>query len=271
MKKQNILILFIAIMTTINTFALKPSRDYLYKPDSLKMKFKEFKYNTKDGAIINTWVIKPKSVTENNKKVIIIAQTDAGNMSYLLYHAYSLSYKGYNVVMFDYRGFGESSDFKMNSEQLYYDEFVIDLKTVLCKTKEMFSNKKVGVLAFSMGTIITNFLVKNEKVDFLILEGIIPNLNTFIVQIKDKKGKDIILPKSAKKYNKNFKKNLDKINKVVIFHGLSDSFSNVSLFQNNNSSKIIIVEFNGGHLQGFFKLGKKFFGDVYIESFENHI
>lgn len=268
-NKIKFTILFLGI--TFQVFSLKPIKDYIYKPDSLKLIFEEVKLVTKDKAIINTWNIEPKSVNDNNNKVIIIAQSDAGNMSYLLYQAYYLSYKGYNVVLFDYRGFGESSDFNINENQLYYDEFVQDLKTVIGETKKKFKEKEIGVLAFSMGTIVANLVVKKTKIDFLILEGIMPNLTKFSQQIKDLKNKQLILPKSHIKYNRKFIKNLKKIDKVVVFHGIEDVFSDVTDLKKTNLEKIKIIEFDGGHLQGFYVLKKNYFGDKYIESFENFI
>ncbi|MCC5613214.1 alpha/beta hydrolase, partial [Nostoc sp. CHAB 5834] len=94
------------------------------------------------------------------------------NMSYYLGAAQLLSKNGFNVVLFDYRGFGESDDFKIDSNYLFYSEFLIDYETVFYATKIRHKNK-IGVLAFSMGGYFP--LALDLMPDFIILDS--PMLN----------------------------------------------------------------------------------------------
>jgi hypothetical protein len=255
------LILVIFAVLYLNASAINPVKDYIYYPDSLGLKYTETKILTSDSTLINTWEIAPLVASENNEKVIILAGTDAGNMSYLLNHAYALSYNGFNVILFDYRGFGESTDFNINREQLYYNEFTLDLSAIILECKTNYPNKKIGVLAFSMGTIMTNSYLENNTLDFVILEGIVSNTNNFIKKIKTLKNLETILPKSADSYDANFNKNLENSHKTIVFHGTKDVFSEIK----DIPKSIKIVEFEGEHLQGFYRLSKAYFGDLYIK------
>lgn len=253
------------LFSFVNALSINPVIEYLYEPDSLGLDFKEYQLLTKDKAKINSWWLSPLVKNDNNNNVIIIAGGDAGNMSYLLNHAYSISYNGYNVVLFDYRGFGKSSSFEINQKQLYYNEFTDDLETVISKVKEKWNDKKIGVLALSMGTIITNSYLKTHTLDYIILEGVVSNTRNFTTKVENLKNRKILLPKSSKKYDELFFVNLQNAKNVIIFHGTEDNFSEITELK--KIKKINIIEFNGGHLQGFHSLSKNYFGDLYI----NHI
>lgn len=97
--------------------ALKPDSLYQMTPDSLKLKYESLKITTPDSLNLKVWKIIPELKVKNNS-TIILAYGDSGNMSYWLHQAAILSQKGFAVILFDYRGFGESSSFKMNPNQV---------------------------------------------------------------------------------------------------------------------------------------------------------
>ena len=109
-----------------SVYALKPSRKYDFKPESYGMIYKEFKATTSDNFKINVWffsaqdsilfnyVKHPKKLenkTIDNKKrpTIIVCPQDAGNMALMYQFAMIMCPKGYNVVTFDWRGFGKDT------------------------------------------------------------------------------------------------------------------------------------------------------------------
>src|ERR1700745_2483977 len=83
----------------------------------------------------------------------------------------TLSQVGFTVVMFDYRGFGESDSFAIDPKMLYYNEFATDLTSVIRFAKEKYPGNKTGVWAFSMGTIITTLACNTAHPDFIIGDG----------------------------------------------------------------------------------------------------
>lgn len=256
-------IIFFLFAFIFNCYSLKPEKSYNTLPESLKIPFQKISIQTPDKFYLQSWIIPPIGV-KDKKTTIIIAYPDAGNMSYYLYYAELLARNGFSIVLFDYRGFGKSTNFKIDNRMLYYDEFVIDLKTVIKWAKTNFKNSKVGVFGFSMGTILTTLATKTEPIDFIIGEGFIYSPDSLKNRFKRSQNKDIILPKSSLSYSNM----LNSIKtKMLIFAGLKDVIStneDVKKIVKQNSNRKI-VEFNGKHLEGLWSLTDKRTGDLYIK------
>ena len=260
--KKIITISFLVVITNF-CFALKPDRTYSTTPDSLGLNFTKQIIKTDDNASLNSWIINPPEA-QNNGTTIILSYGDAGNMSYWLNQAAILSQVGFTVVLFDYRGFGKSSDFEINPEQLYYNEFATDLETVIKWTKQNLKFKKLGILALSMGTIMTTIAVQKEKVDFIIGEGFVLNPNEIKEKLFKFKQKNITLPENSDNY-------INLIPKIeapmLLFSGTLDNFTTLE------DSKLIVkqkpnrklVEFTGNHLEGFAVLSGEYYGSKYIQ------
>lgn len=265
MKKTFLILLLIAF----NSYALKPDRNYLGKPDSVHINYSEYDITTSDNFKLKTWVWKPR-LENDNKTTLILAYGDAGNMSYWLNQVAELVKNGFTVVTFDYRGFGQSSDFTINNDYLYYNEFVIDLITVIKWSKKEIKNNKIGIWALSMGTIMSTLALQQEKADFLIAEGYVVSPQAIKESLKQLKNKDIILPDGADKY----KNNLDTLKiKTLLFAGSKDIVTTVtdSKYVVSLSKENKLVEFEGNHLQGFQTLSNLSYGNKYIEEIKQFI
>ncbi len=264
------LLLFILQFFIFNQiFALNPDKYYQITPDSLGLIYESKTILTPDSASIQLWHIKPSNETDNGN-TIIICYGDAGNMSWWLNQAGILSQVGYTVILFDYRGFGQSSDFDMNPAQLYYNEFAIDLESVIRWTKQNVKFKNVGILSYSMGTIMSTLAVQTETVDFMISEGYVLNPESIKMKIKELKGKDIILPNDSKEYEAKIAKIPSPI---LVFSGTKDVITTTQ-----DSEKIVsqkpnrkLIKFDGGHLEGFQTLTKDYYGETYIEDISEFI
>ena len=180
--------------------AINPDSNYILTPDSIGWEYEELRIRTEDNFELNTWIYAPNPETDKTA-VIILAYPDAGNMSYFVYHAATLAKEGFTVVTFDYRGFGKSSDFEINPDNLYYLEFSKDLEAVVDNISNKFSNKKVGIWSLSMGTIITSRTYSNirEELDFIIGEGFVTN-TAYMIDRYGKRGKNLILPEPETTY-----------------------------------------------------------------------
>jgi len=259
--KHILLLLFLAF--TINTIALKPDLNYLRKPNELNIPYKEYIITTPDNFKLKTWICTPQKEIDN-KTTIILAYGDAGNMSYSLNQVSELVKNGFTVVTFDYRGFGESDSFKINNDYLYYNEFVTDLVSAIRWTKVNNSQKRIGIWALSMGTIMSTFALQEESLDFLIAEGFVVNPMEIKQKIKELKNKEILLPNN----DNNYKNALNSLStKTLLFAGKQDIVTTIedSKFVKNLNQKNDLVEFNGNHLQGFQTLTQKEYGDIYIK------
>lgn len=256
-------------LISTNCFGLKPDSLYVSTPEVLGLEYESVKVKTPDSFNLQVWKIKADSAVRTNT-TIILAYGDSGNMSYWLNHAAIMSQKGFDMVLFDYRGFGKSDPFVMNPNQLYYHEFVTDLTSVIQWTKEQYPKSKTGVWALSMGTIMSTIALQNESVDFLIGEGFVSNPSDIQTKIREVKSKEIILPVGYENYQDQVK-NL-KV-PILLFAGSQDVFTTQAdskqiAKQRKNRS---LTVFNGGHLQGFQTMTKGFFGDRYIAQIEKFI
>jgi hypothetical protein len=263
------IIILIAIFNSFFTLALKPDSLYQITPDSLKLKYESLKISTPDSLNLQVWKIIPELKVKNNS-TIILAYGDSGNMSYYLNQAAILSQRGFAVILFDYRGFGKSSSFTMNPNQLYYNEFAIDLVSVIKWTKAEFSENKIGIWALSMGTIMSTIALQQEPLDFFVGEGFVINPTKIKTKIFELKGKEILLPDGHTEFQ-------NKINTLtmpmLLFAGNEDIITTIEDSKNiaNQRKNRSIVTFKGGHLQGFQSLTKKYFGDLYILKIEKRI
>lgn len=252
-------ILFI-ILLGLSTIAksINPEREYKFTPDMRGLKYSEYQVKTTDNYSINIWEYElPDSVKTD--KIMILVGTDAGNMSYSIWDAKAFIEKGIRVISFDYRGFGKSSDFKINKDFLFYPEFALDLDTVIKATREKYPNDKVGLYSLSMGTHIS--LLRKEKIDFLIAEGFYHNPQKVVERIKINKGEIVLLPLNAKTIHK-----LKKSIPTMIFCADSDKTTmteDAKEFSKNNNATI--VEFKGDHLHGMSVMTKTEYGDEYVE------
>lgn len=262
-------LLLITLLTCFSSVALKPDSTYHSHPDSIGLINEVYRVLTPDSLELNVWKLLPTE-KDNNNTTIILAYGDSGNMSHWLNHAAMLNQRGFTVVMFDYRGFGASSPFEINADQLYYDEFVIDLISVINWSKENAENEKIGVWGLSMGTIMSSIALHSESIDFFVGEGFVFDPLEVKQKLLEFKGRSFVLPKSATTY----KDSIASITTpMLLFSGSMDQFTTSAdgrIVVNQNPNRKLI-EYNGNHLQGFQSMTKSFFGDQYIIAMEEFI
>lgn len=108
--------------------AINPQKAYTYTPKDFGIEYVEDSVVTSDGYRINIWNLPG---TEENGRSVLIACADAGNMGQWLGIGATLCFLGYDVWMFDYRGFGGSQDFATDRDMLYHSEYLRDFGAVL--------------------------------------------------------------------------------------------------------------------------------------------
>lgn len=247
-------ILFLSLVISIQIgYSINPIKEYKMTPEQFNIAFEEMKVKTSDGAELNVWIMK-SSIEEKRNYTFVIAGSDAGNMGFSIPFAFHLLNNGYDVVTFDYRGFGGSSDFNFNPNNLYHDEYINDFTTVINWTRNKLKPENIGVLAFSMGTLISTVGYRNAKYEILVGEGFLKCPTNVAKRIEKIKGKKIIIPKSRKSICKRTKEIeiplllfASKNDKITI---LKDSQEVGEQKQNRE-----LIPFDGDHLKGAFTLG----------------
>ncbi|HLF33172.1 MAG TPA: alpha/beta fold hydrolase [Cyclobacteriaceae bacterium] len=214
---KNIFFLFIILISS-NAYALKPERSYKLTPEKYGFMYKELDVKTSDGIRIKAWFLpsqhrtmeevresmanpqSPEYMIRNNEKkpTIIICDGDAQNMSVNLILAWWLLEKGFNVVTFDWRGFGESDDWEINEDYFCYSEFLLDYEAVINETNKQpeVDDKKIGVYGGSTGAYLSFAIVSiNNKVSCFAGRGLMTKFNDLIKIVKEvRPGRHLIVP-----------------------------------------------------------------------------
>lgn len=207
----------------LQSFAIKPNRVYQIYPENLGLIYRDLNVTTSDGLKIKTWfypaqpALSEKEINEawnnpvkkpyvapysKNRQTIIIANGDAGNMSYQQVHfALNFTSKGYNVVTFDWRGFGESSEWEINNDYLVYSEFLLDydavIKEVLKQNEEVDTNR-IAVFGWSTGAYLSMAAAsKYENIKAFVGIGLITSFDDvlpLLKQLQTHKDRNLIVP-----------------------------------------------------------------------------
>ena len=245
-KKRNrvpviIFIVFLSLHTNINLYAINPERTYRYTPDQYGLKYQTLTVETEDGANLLVWHIATNNQGQNTMPVLIV-NSDAGNMGYWISLAYYLNYLNYDVWMFDWRGFGGSSDFEAKKEMLFYQEYITDLKAVIDQVHQT-NDMPLVIVGYSMGTIVIQEYLKSSPhndVLAVVFDGYVGNPNLFVSHLAEE-GKLIELPKGYAYVDKP----IDV--PVLIVSAKQDKYcskDNISSLNDN----VKVVEYDCGHI-----------------------
>ncbi|MDX2002158.1 MAG: alpha/beta hydrolase [Chitinophagales bacterium] len=141
------LIIFLLVVSCLNAWALAPRATYSHMPEEFDMPYEPFEVMTADSATLTGWFFSPKSM---NNRVILVCHDGQGNMSDYLERVDFLVNLDFNVILFDYRGYGKSSPFKIDTMQYIYPEFAEDVRTMIKFGRE-YSSYPIVVYGWGIG------------------------------------------------------------------------------------------------------------------------
>ncbi|HEX5151628.1 MAG TPA: alpha/beta fold hydrolase [Parafilimonas sp.] len=186
-------------------FPQKLAREYTF---SLDQEFEEINVKTKDNKLLNSLLFK----ADSSKGVIFYLHGNAGSLSTWGEVAKTYTALHYDVFMPDYRGYGKSEG-SINGQRQFFQ----DIQTVYDELKTKYTEDKIVVLGYSIGTGPAAKVASANNPRLLILQApyysltdmmhhTYPIIPTFILKYKFETGEYI---KSCKM-------------PVVIFHGDQD-------------------------------------------------
>lgn len=192
---MRIKISFISIIYALPVFAINPEKEYITSPEYYQIThYDTITVNTIDDY--NLFLYDIPAIKTNKKVYIIITYGDAGNLSYYFGYAKALNERGFSVILYDYRGFGKSSNFSTNKNMLFYNEYSTDLATVVDYCRRKNDSYSVGILAFSMGTVITTLALNSTPVDFIIAENYASDITGTLQKLNKERIDKLTLPAS---------------------------------------------------------------------------
>lgn len=252
--KRHILIFILLLLDIVMVKGINPSRVYRYNPQSLQLEYEEFFLSTRDGYNLKVWHLP----SEEPSTPIVISQSDAGNMGDWLYLGLYLQAYGFDVWMYDYRGFGGSDDFQIIKNQLFHTEFTADLDAVVSYVVDH-TDKIPALMGLSMGTIVIDDYLRTSSIPIthIIYDGYVSNPKEWINKLKQI-GKDVSLPKDYKRVRCS---RSTSINKLYIV-STRDEYSKVEDFSRHQLKKSKIVEFDSGHISAFSQFPNEYVSEI---------
>jgi uncharacterized protein len=132
--------------------------------------YQEVQFQTPDGLTLSAWYVSPAA---NNNTVIILAHGYAHNRQMLLSEAGFLTEHGYGVLLFDFRGHGESDSAMItigDTEQL-------DVQAAVDFVAGQENVQHIGAIGFSMGAAaLAGVAAEDERIEAVVLEATFSSL-----------------------------------------------------------------------------------------------
>jgi pimeloyl-ACP methyl ester carboxylesterase len=94
------------IRSLLNSLLYFPSRVIVQTPEEAGLDSRELSLRTEDGALLHGWWIGARSESLGH---LLLCHGNAGNVGDRVLHAALLTAAGFDVLLFDYRGYGRSS------------------------------------------------------------------------------------------------------------------------------------------------------------------
>lgn len=166
-----ILIFFVASTTYV---ALRQSR-YIYVPDrdvsatplDAGLQFEDLSLKTDDGETVKAWYV-PSGNADDGTKTILFCHGNAGDMGDRIWSLQTFNKLGFNTLIFDYRGYGESSG-EPTEQGTYLD--VLACWDCLVNERGV-RPKNIVVFGRSLGGAIASRMAANANPGALVLESV---------------------------------------------------------------------------------------------------
>lgn len=235
-----IILLALFLFLSLTLPAINPLREYSVPIEERGKNFEELQVETCDGYRINVWHLP----SDSQGIPLIISESDAGNMGDWVHLGRFLQLYGIDVWLYDYRGFGASSDFNIKRDQLFHQEFVTDLSTVV-----NFVYGRTGMapclMGISMGSLIVEEFMKKTDIPVsgLIFDGYVGDPNKWVKRLRQLKGKTVNIP-DGYAYSKPKRRNV----KSLYIVATEDSFSLPEDIPYRKSKDTQIKTFDCGHI-----------------------
>lgn len=165
-------LILILIIYSVISIALYYLQDYiLFKPEKLPKDFQflydnqeieEYNLETRDGAIINGVLFKPK---EASKGLVLYLKGNSKSIKGWGKFAVDFTRLNYSVLMVDYRGFGKSTGRRSQKA------IKRDLQEVYNKIKEKTTEDRIIIYGRSLGSGFATKLASTNHPKMLILDA----------------------------------------------------------------------------------------------------
>ena len=180
------------LFLNVSAYSLSPSKEYAVKPEKYGMVYKEEKIPTKDGATLNGWFFETSKKTTN---WVIISGSGDGNMADNIEICGQFLSAGWNVAMYDYRGYGSSSEFEIDTQTYIYPQFLNDLNGVADYLRKSRAITKFDLYGINIGAGLSLGVGCNRsETRKIIADAPWTGLEVMKKKLKEIEGRDVIIP-----------------------------------------------------------------------------
>ena len=236
-----------------------PSRKIETNPSSIGLAYEEIELNTKDNVKIHSWFVP----AVNERGVLLFCHGNAGNISHRLDSLLIFNRLGLSVLIFDYRGYGQSQG--TPTEEGTYLDGQAALSYLL--QERQVEPERLILFGRSLGGAVASKLATTHAHQALIIESCFTSVTEMAGELYP------FLPvKLLSRYQYNVPKNLARASSpLLIIHSRNDEIipftHGLKLFETAGNPKYFL-ELRGGHNDGFILSGDDYFSglDNFISS-----
>ena len=241
-----------------SSFFYAPTKDFKYYPDTASYKLEEINFKSSNGNTLNGWFLKPK----NRPVVGTVLQLhgNGGNISCQYQFADPLIKVGFQVMVFDYEGYGKSTG--NPSQEKVLDDAIQALHYI--KQRDDVKGTKLILFGQSLGGHLSCVVAAKEQnlIDALVVEGAFTGHELMAIYV----GKQYHCPKFVAKLLVRSKYNaIDYVDKVtipkLIIHSTEDQTCPFYMGKQLYDKAIAPKEFwevKGPHIQASHLYGDEF-------------
>lgn len=219
-----------------------PSSEFIITPEEAGLNAEDVWIETEDNERLHSWFFPNDSA----EYVVVLSHGNAGNISNRIDIAKFLQEAGFSVLIYDYRGYGQSSG-QPNEEGLYLD---IEAVVSYLKSEKGFTEQSMIMYGRSMGGAVASYAATKFNVAGLVIDSTFKNLKSMVSELYP------FVPVILAKYefpNELYLRNISGI-PVMVMHSPGDTLIDIShgkyLYQIIAEPKKF-VELRGGHNDSF--------------------
>jgi len=175
-----LLVLYIALSYQLYRRAFVPDRpvpldDFTFTPFEFQADYEEIELVTADGVNFGAWHFRQPG----SPQTVIVSGGHKGQRQGSLGIAAALWRKGFNVVLYSYRGMPGSD----RAPITFGIKEVLELQAVIAFARKRISNARIGLLGYSMGAVVSLLGAAGEPgVEALVLDSPFSDLRTLMIE-----------------------------------------------------------------------------------------
>ncbi|HEY6117853.1 MAG TPA: alpha/beta fold hydrolase [Candidatus Dormibacteraeota bacterium] len=175
-----LLVLYVTLAYKLYRRAFLPPKplwldDFTFTPFEFQADYEEVELTTADGVNFGAWHFRQPG----SPQTVIVSGGHKGQRQGALGIAIALWRKGFNVVLYSYRGMPGSD----RAPITFGIKEVLELQAVIAFVRKRISNARIGLLGYSMGAVVSLLGAAGEPgIQALVLDSPFSDLRTLLVE-----------------------------------------------------------------------------------------